>query len=375
MNRVFIIKTLLLLLYCIPGCSDSTNNPEETNQEPSTLTNSIKWGEQVTVNNSPGTFGSEYGRMFQLKNGDWLAVYTILRNDGYKQDPDGGRELQISRSRDNGETWIEVATITDPGRDLDNGQMIQFNDGTILLAARSVRWQESYHLPVYKSTDNGHTWTYLSTIDFNEGTPGSLGNPDKGVYEPHFGFLADGRLAVMYANETHVTESPSYSQIISQKISADNGATWGDEIWVAAQQGAARPGMPVWTRMENGQYIVVFEICGGTQDCNVFYKISEDGITWSDGIGTQIPDQLGGPYILSLADGRLLVTSNSSNMSFSDDFGTSWKLAEGAWQKIWPHIRWPSLYQTGINEVCAMNSVSRDEGGNNIQIRFGILAD
>lgn len=350
----------------------------------SQTSNAIEWGRQVLINNVPvysvagkdargipaGIFGSQYGRMLRLANEEWLAVYTIYQNEGYTLDPNGGNELQLSRSRDNGRSWSEVVTISDPGRDLDNGQMIQLNDGTLLLAARSVRWQESYRLPVYRSTDNGNTWEFFSMIDSNEGSPGSLGNPDKGMYEPHFEILPDGKLAVMYANEVHVSGNPSYSQIISQKISTDKGASWGKENWVVYEPGQneSRPGMSVWTKMKNGKYIMVYEVCG-PQECNVYYKTSDDGAEWPVGLGTIIPDQLGGPYILSLSDGRLVLTSNSSNISISSDYGKSWQKVESAWERT----LWPALYQTGKNEIAAMNSVPREEGGNNIQIRFGEL--
>lgn len=120
----------------------------------------------------------------------------------------------------------KIGLISEKGRDMDNAQLIQLADGSILLACRSVRWQESYRLPVYQSFDKGNSWDKISIIDSNEGKPEELGNPDKGVYEPHFQFLEGGRLAVGYANEKHVTDSISYSQIISQKISDDNGKTW-----------------------------------------------------------------------------------------------------------------------------------------------------
>src|SRR5699024_4606274 len=173
----------------------------------------------------------------------------------------------------------------------------------------------SYRLPVYKSADGGISWERISVIDDNEGEPGELGHPDKGVYEPHFGFLKDGRLAVMYANEIHVTDSISYSQIISEKTSSDNGKSWGKEIWVAYQPGnhQARPGMPVWTQMKNGEYIVVYEVCG-PEKCNIYYKVSADGIHWPVGLGNRIPDQNGAPYILSLSDSSLVVTSNKANI-------------------------------------------------------------
>ncbi|MGV8878832.1 MAG: sialidase family protein [Sphingobacteriaceae bacterium] len=222
------------------------------------------------------------------------------------------------------------------------------SDGAILLAGRSVRWQELYTLPVFKSTDKGKIWKLFSIIDANKGKPGQLSKPDKGVYEPHFYFLNDGRLSVMYANEKHVTETPSYSLIISQKISNNMGETWDKEIWVAYQPGhnASRPGMSVWTKMDSGKYIVVYEIFG-PENCNVYYKISNDGISWPFGLGKKIPDQLGGPYILSLNNGNLLVTSNKSNISVSNDFGQTWKTINAAW----PKTLWPSVYQIGDNEI------------------------
>jgi hypothetical protein len=324
------------------------------------------------------TYGSEYGRMLKLSNGKWLAAYTVSRNDGYQKDPNGGFELEIAQSTTKGKTWKKISIITDNGRDLDNAQMIQLPNGAILLSCRSVRWQESYRLPVYRSDDYGNSWERISIIDTNEGRPGELGKPDKGVYEPHFYFLDDGRLAVMYANEKHVTDSISYSQIISQKISTDLGKSWGEEIWVAYESGhnESRPGMPVWTKMKNGDFIVVYEICG-PERCGVYFKTSKDGYNWPVGLGNLIPEQTGGPYILSINDGTLVVTSNKGNISISQDYGRSWHLTERPWQhfddfsKDWTQTVWFSLYQFNKKEVIAMTSVKRKHGGHNIQVRFG----
>lgn len=316
----------------------------------------------------PGRFGAEYGRLLQLDKKRWLAVYTIYDNDGYTHDENGGTKLQLSESRDNGKTWKAISTIADPGRDLDNGQMIRLKNGDILLACRSVRWQESYRLDVYKSADEGATWTYLSTIDENHGEPGELGYPDKGVYEPHMGFLKDGRLAVFYASEKHVTADPPYSQIIAEKISDDNGATWGEEIFAAwdPDHPGARPGMPVWTQMKDKRYILTFELCG-SDNCNVYYKISDDAVHWEPGVGTPIPDQLGGPFVTSMADGTLVVVSNSSHLSVSKDYGQTWCTAA---QDPWPTSLWSSVYPFGKNIIGVMTSVSRSVGGHDIRIQF-----
>lgn len=370
-SAFILLMTLMLVWSALPAFA--ANGPVVWDPNPATVTNINTFTDAGTDARgiSPGTFGSEYPRMLKLANGDWLAVAAIYDNNGYTKVSWGGTRLQVFKSTDNCRTWTLSATLWEDGRDLDNGQMIQLPNGDLLLAMRSVRWQESYQLRVYKSTNGGSSWSYLSTIDENNGTPGSLGNPDKGVYEPHFYFLNDGSLGVMYANEKHVTENPSYSQLISQKISTNGGASWGNEIYVAWDPGnsAARPGMPVWTKMANGQYIVVYEVCG-TQNCNIFYKKSGDGKTWTSGIGTQIPNQQGGPYILSLTDGRLVVTSNSNTVSLSNDFGLTWYTND---TPAFGNSLWASLYQTGTNEIALINSVNRSVGGHNIQVRFGSL--
>ncbi len=344
------------------------------------FSDSIRWQQTVTISNEPRTpntdsswgfraqFGSQYARLVQLKNGTWLAGYTIAGNKGYAKDSTGGLKLQISKSEDNGKHWTTLSTISDKGRDLDNAQMIQLPDGVVLLTCRSVRWQESYRLPVYQSKDQGKSWQYLSTIDANEGQPGTLGHPDKGIYEPHFYMLGDGRLSVMYANEKHVTETPSYSQIISEKISADIGKTWGEEIWVAYEEGhnASRPGMSVWTKMKNGNYIVVYEVCG-PENCRIYHKESKDGINWPVGLGSLIAGQSNAPYLLSLPNGDLMVTSNSSNMSVSKDFGRHWQTVN----KAFDQSLWPALYNFGNRTIGAVSAEKRAEGGHAVEIRFG----
>ncbi|HVU58923.1 MAG TPA: sialidase family protein [Puia sp.] len=342
---------------------------------------SIQWGAKTLVRNvaldSSGRYGSQYARMLPLKNGSWLMGYTISSGKRYDKDQPygpastGGLELEISMSTDKGRTWSVLSTITDPGRDLDNAQLIEARDGSILLSCRSVRWQESYILRVYISRDKGRRWEKWSVIDSTAGAPGALGHPDKGIYEPHFYYLADGRLAVQYANEKHVVENPSYSQIISEKISPDQGHTWGPEIWVAYEPGhpASRPGMPVWTRMKNGLYITVYEICG-PEKCHVYYKTSPDGAEWPVGLGTPIPDELGGPFVLGLTDGRLVVTSNSNHFSISDDLGKTWRTESSPWQQM----LWGALYQApGKGRILSVNSARRPEGGTNIQLATGVM--
>lgn len=383
------IITMLLALSVITGQPVTAEGAQASD------TPMITWEEPVLVHNimpftdagpdargeRPGNFGSQFPRM--ITNGNtWLAAYTIYRNNGYLADPAGGNELQIAKSGDGGQNWNIIATITDPGRDLDNAQLLQLENGDILLACRSVIWHQSYKLDVYKSSDQGYHWSYLSTIDEISGAPGELANPDRGVYEPYMVQLDADTIGVMYASEKYAVSSPAYSQILAMKTSNTAGQTWGEEIWTVydTEHENARPGMPVWTKMQNGKYILVYEIVG-TTDVDVFYKISEDGINWPAGMGSQIPGQKGAPFVLALSSGELVVTSNTHKISVSRDEGTTWNLESNApFGSLFGDADnlWPALYQTGSDQIVCITSAGRSgsgytDSGHNIQLRRGYL--
>lgn len=356
---------------------------------------SFSWGSATLINNVPqftdsgpdarndypGRYGSQFPRMTELADGSWLIVYTIYDNDGYTYDPSGGTRLQIARSTDDGRTWTVLSTVADPGRDLDNGHIVELDDGTLVMAFRSVIWQQSYRLPVMRSTDGGSTWTASGTIDANEGgSPGSLGNPDRGVYEPFMHVLDDGRIVVMYASEKYALSSPAYAQVISMRTSTDGGATWGAESFPVRDlaNSAARPGMPVFTEMANGSYALVYELCG-TDGCNAWIKISSDLFDWGTGLGERLVNQFSAPYIISLSDGRLVVTSNTHEISISRDYGASFYLDDSS---PFRHLHlddnlWPAIVQTAPGEIGVVVSAGRPPvftNGHNIQIKFGTFS-
>ena len=187
--------------------------------------------------------------------------------------------------------------------------------------------------------------------------------------EPDFWVLDDGRLIVTYSNERHQTDNPSYSQIISEKVSLNNGASWGSEIWAVAQPGGGnlRPGMSQMARMANGKYILVYEIVG-SGNADVYFKTSDDGVTWTPGLGTRIPCQHCGPFVTALPDGRVFVTSCENEVSFSEDFGETWqKIDPPAWNLGFA-FSWPAVYATKTNELGVMAVAP------NLKLRFGALA-
>jgi hypothetical protein len=318
----------------------------------------INWFVTATVSatNSPA-----WGRMLPWDSrGDNLVTYTEYPSSG-------SPTVMIARSNPSNPAYTVIGWIPSPANHIqEQSQMVELADGTILLAMRNrqtdLNW---FGLPVVKSTDGGATWNFLSQIDTN---PNGQGRFDRGLWEPFLYVLPGGCIAAFYASEKHADDNPSYSQTVSERISCDKGASWGSEIFAAAQSGSARPGMPGFARMANGQYIMVYELCV-TDNCNVYYKISADGRNWSAGWGTRIANQNAGPYVTVLSSGRILVTSACSNqISISDDNGASWyQNAPVAWDA--GCYTWPAIYQTGYNHSNEVGVIVNVDG--KVQIRFG----
>ena len=296
--------------------------------------------------------------MIRLANGHWLSVGTLYPTATTHM-------MQIQGSTDTARTWTKLSAVEKPGRRMDNGELIQLPNGTVSLSGRSLIDGRSFHLPVYRSLDNGLHWTFLSLIDANDAVVGA-NHPSQGLWEPKFFLLPRRTPAVAYASEKHSGETPSYSQICALKVSRDNGATWGPETVLVSQTGGGglRPGMPVVTRMRDGRYMEVSEIVG-IDNAAVFCKISPDGTHWPPGLGAPIALQHAGPWVVSLTDGQLLVTSCSNQISTSEDYERTWSWSHPPAWDIGFALTFPAIYQTGSQEIAVMNT----HGG--VQIRFG----
>ena len=301
-----------------------------------------------------------WGRMIRLADANWLCVSTRFGR--------GESALEIRVTTNAFHSWKKISEVAEPGRLLDNGELIQLPGGDILLTGRSLIDGQSYRLPVYHSADGGRSWKIFSCIDANEGAPGTL--EQRGLWEPKFFLLPDGKLAVAYANEKHAAEKPSFSQVCSERISSDGGKTWGEEIVLAAEQGGGklRPGMPVVTRMSNGKFIAVYEIVG-VGDADVFCKISEDGEHWPAGLGKRISGHHAGPWVTSLTNGELLLTSCANRISRSQDFGATWNFVEPPpWSVGTGKVfTWPAIYETATHQIAVM--ISR----HGVQMRLGVI--
>jgi hypothetical protein len=304
----------------------------------------VGWGQ---VHDGPS---GAWHRLAKLPDGSWLRVLTIF--------PAAGRsELQIYRSIDNARTWQLLSTVNDGQRLVDNGFLYVTPNGELLLSGRNNVLGESYKISQWRSTNQGHTWSREADID-------TAGAGPRGVWEPYYFTLPDNRVAVMWSDETH----EGHGQVLVQKISPDNGQTWGAEQVVVAD-GSGRPGMPAVARMTNGQYILAYEACV-THSCDTYYKRSANGVDWPGGVGDRIEGLRCGPFIMSLSDGRVVATAcrvtdgnHTTPLAYSDDFGVTWKTTDPAFTDADQYGHWPALYQTSPDEIVAVSG-SRLRFGN-----------
>jgi hypothetical protein len=301
----------------------------------------VTWGTtSVTID----TAATAWTRMVHLQDGSWLAAYTIF--------PSGGNtEIKLQRSTNDMRTWSYVQTVSQSGRNLDNAQLTQLPNGTILLAMRSVVAGVSYRVQVYSASSYSSTFSLLSVIAANES-----GSNNLGVWEPFLYVLPNGTIAAFFADERN--QSGGYNQFIGEEISTNNGATWGSEtVASGVTDGVSRPGTPNLTPMANGSFLLSTEDCPSGGSCSSpggYVKTSTDGVTWSSGLGTNISGTYSDTVAVSFSNGLILAMSNNYNIYYSQNYGSTWTsqstpFSSGAW---------PFFYQTRTNEVAAVQGAT-----------------
>ncbi|MER5428665.1 RICIN domain-containing protein [Streptomyces sp. NPDC002588] len=286
--------------------------------------------------------GSLYPRALRLQH-NGSANGTILST--FEQYTSGTPVFPIYRSTDNGNSWTKISDVADT----QNGwgmrwepelfelptAMGDFPVGTILAAGDSVPGDRSAtKIDLYASTDRGLTWSFVTNIATGGRAISSNGYTP--VWEPFF-LYANGKLIVYYSDQ----RDTAHGQKIVHQVSTDL-RTWGSVVDdVAMPNYADRPGMPVVTRLPNGNYVMTHEYCGAPEGgCSVYYHISSDPEAFLSAPGQvlratdgTIPS--GAPYVTWLpaggANGTLVVSGDTQNDVFVNT-------ANGA-ANAWTHIR------------------------------------
>lgn len=311
--------------------------------------------------------GTTYAKVIVLKNqssgnGTQLVTFDqlVLQN--------GVQVYPIYRSTNDGASWTKVADVNPSATFPTLTRTAQpflfevtqttgnLTAGTILLAGMIMpENRSSSRLVVYKSTNQGTSWSYLSTIDTGgpavyDPTPSSTTTT---VWEPSLAIDANGGLVAYFSDERQ--KANGVLQAISYRRSTDGGATWGSLVNVSAPTNQSdRPGMITVTKLPNGKYIATFEVVNRpSQQQNtapVYFKISDDGLNWgtTTSIGTAVTladgrgigsspyvtwAPTGGPSGMIIIASKWSLTSGGA-IDGGQNFYVNYNLGAGPWERL-----------------------------------------
>jgi len=328
--------------------------------------------------------GALYPRVLTLKhngtyNGRMLATFEKYVN--------GTPTFPIYQSTNGGASWTQISQVADAV----NGWGLRYQPflfelpqaigsmpaGTILLFGNSIPGNLSQtKLDMYKSTDRGLTWTFVSSIASGGAAhPNGLEDP---VWEP-FALVYNNKLIVYYSDE----RDPNHNQKLVHQTSTD-GVNWGPVVEDIAL-GNKRPGMPVVAKLGNGNYIYTYEY-GGAPEANfaVYYKISSNPESFgaANQPGTVLRTRDGvvptsSPYVTWLSgtgpNGTIAVSAYSS----SDIYLNAENGAANHWTRVASPV--PSGYSTALepladnHSLLILSSGALPNGSNRNSVAYGSL--
>lgn len=312
-----------------------------------------------------GTAG--YPRAIRLDH-DGSSAQTMLATFA-KGGHNGPTTMPIYRSTNGGTSWSQISSISSntAGWDIEAPTLFEvprtipgLNQGDILAAgtAWSVGNYTAQKVEVFKSTDKGQTWQYLSNCTQTSGQPNGWGH---GIWEPTFLVADDGTLACFISDERPANSSTN-NQVIGHYTSTNGGASWSSTLVqdvAFPSDNLARPGMQTFAELPNGQFVMSYEMCRDATNadhaCEVYIKFSSDGLNWGT-LGTagtlvQTSDSRellhtpyiswipgGGPNGTVLVSGQRVVSGPTGNKTVLAESGSvlfaNTNLGVGAWTEF-----------------------------------------
>lgn len=216
----------------------------------------VPFGPVVVAN--PGG-GPSYARAVRLSTAQPGRSRTLLAT---YQSFGGPAGFPIYRSDDDGRTWTKQSNV--PDASTASGLYLQpflyelprafagFPKGALLFACNSLGNFTSTNIQLYASTDGGLTWQFLSTVA--QGGPPDTTNGATPVWEP-FLLLHENKLICYYSDQ----RDPNFGQKLAHQTSTDLH-TWGPVVNDATGTTyAERPGMTTVARLRGDLWIMTYE--------------------------------------------------------------------------------------------------------------------
>lgn len=223
------------------------------------------------------SYGSLYTHAIRLEhstdsNGTMLASFEQYSNNG----------MPVFRSTDSGHTWTQISTIHDQVNSWNNIQLEPvlyelpqaigaYPAGTILAAGDSIPADNS-KTKIDMYASTDHGVTWSFVSSIASGGPAIASNGYTPVWEPYF-LVANNRLIAWISDQ----RDPAHGQKLGHFTTTD-GVHWSAEVDdVAYSTYSARPGMAIVHRLGNGNYILTYEYCNAPSGgCPVYYRIASN---------------------------------------------------------------------------------------------------
>ncbi|MCO5993356.1 ricin-type beta-trefoil lectin domain protein [Actinoallomurus rhizosphaericola] len=217
---------------------------------------------------------ASYPRVIRLShsgnaNGTILATFSHSGVSGRKAD------FPIYRSTDDGHTWSAspIGTVTDTvhGWDLDGPTLFELPQaegplpaGTLLAAGTAWIHGDYTQQAIEVFTSTDQGATWSYRSSCTSES-GLANSQGHGIWEPEFAIAGDGSLVCYFSDERPSTNG--YNQVLAHVRSTDGGATWNSEVYdVAVQDNVQRPGMATVVKLPNGSYAMSYEDCKNGYD-------------------------------------------------------------------------------------------------------------
>jgi hypothetical protein len=217
-----------------------------------------------------------YPRLIRLAHGGQFKG-TLLATFAHA----GGAELKASlpiyRSTDNGNSWSPspIGTVTDSvhGWDIEAPALFELPSaqgelpaGTLFAAGTAWNRKDFRQQAIMVFISRDRGATW-SYRSACASEALQVNNEGHGIWEPQFVVTADGSLNCFFSDER--PSADGFAQVIAHVRSTDGGATWGPEIFdVASRDGVQRPGMPTVVKLPNGSFAMTLEDCKAGQDAD-----------------------------------------------------------------------------------------------------------
>jgi len=217
---------------------------------------------------------ASYPRVVRLSasgssNGTLLATFAHSGVNGVKAN------FPVYRSTDDGRTWTSspIGTVTDTvhGWDLDGPTLYELPRaegdlpaGTLLASGTAWNHGDFTQQAVEVFASTDHGATWSYRSSCTSES-GLANSIGHGIWEPEFTVAGNGSLVCYFSDERPSVNN--YNQVLAHVVSTDGGRTWGAETYdVAVQDGVQRPGMMTVVNLPNGRYAMTYEDCKNGYD-------------------------------------------------------------------------------------------------------------